>query len=257
MAEFVLSAVLTNAGIAARDTALTGTKLDITSVVLGNARVAVSAATTNIGTVVANGGAISFGFSLLGDRTDVFFFFDRLPDKLGGTIGIYSGTTLLAVCRYTPSATDLVDHVTCRVAGLTRDSFPTIGKTIIPASLVGDAYAQSYERKAQYQQRGSSPDIASLGSKTGVNISTYLLSRELPILGNATEIAGYKEAAGANGMYYDLRDWKQYANQNGTYVPTGVSLTASKGRFYFSAVNNSLYYAREDTDLIFLSKFNN
>ena len=255
MAEFVLSAVLTNAGIAARDAALTGTKLDITSVVFGNARVAVSAATTNIGTVVANGGAVSFGFSLLGDRTDVFFFFDRLPDKLGGTIGIYSGAVLLAVCRYTPSATDLVDHVTCRIVGLTRDSFPALAKTIIPASMVGDAFVQSHERKAQYQQRGIKPEIASLGSKTGANISTYLLSQELPILGTASEVSSHQLAVG--GTYYDLRDWKQYANSGGTYAATGVSLVVNKGRFYFSTLNNSLYYAREDTDLIFLSKFNN
>lgn len=254
MAEFVLSGILTTAGAAAANAAKTGTKLSITKLVLGSATAAVTAATTSIGTTLLETTNHSIGFNLGGNRTDFFFFFEALPNRNGGTVGIYSGNILLAAARFTPSAEDYIEHVTLRVNGLTSESFAAQkSKAIIPASLVGDAFAYNTTKEKKYQTVTQKHD-AVLGTLSGQNISTYLLNNQLPILGTAAEVAAYQATNNANA-YFDLRDWKQYRLTDGAYVATDATLTVNKGLFYFSNLNNSLYYARDNTDLILLSKF--
>lgn len=258
MGFFVLTATMTNAGKTLIDNAKTNNqKIKVDRISFGDATAAVSAATTSIGNLVETAAFITQATNLVKTRVEFQCLFKGQPVDKAGTIGIYSGATLIAVARFTiPSNAGGNTQIGARFDYANVSVFSNTPSSV-SASLLADVYKKAYDDSLNYLQNGKvNSQRAFFGLSSGKEAGWFCSF--VNIIFDQAEFTSTLAAGVAEGtVAYYLQDSKKYVVSSGAWVvtPGALSDEVRPGRLYRSNITKSLYFARSAADILRVYKY--
>lgn len=254
MAFFVITATLTTAGKTLLDTAKANSQtVTVDKIVFGDYTGTVSASTTSIGNVIETADFITQSCNLALTRAEFQFCLRGQPADKVGTVGVYSGTTLVCVARFTvPNNTAGNTYATARVDTTSASVFAKPASTVA-ASILADTYKKAYDDSLTYIENGAVTGQKAFFGIGGGKKEADWFCGFVNLIADAAEMASTVALATEGTVAYYLQDSKKYVMTSGAWV---VQFTGSltdvvrPGRLYRSELTKSVYYARAAGDLL-------
>lgn len=258
MSFFVLTATLTTAGKTLIDNAKTNSQtVKVDRISFGDSTAALNASTTTIGNLIETAASITQATNLVMTRAEFQGLFRGAPAAKVGTIGVYSGTTLIGVVRFTmPTSTEGDTQIAVRLDYANVSVFAKTFTTVA-ASLLADTYKKAYDDSLTYLQNGAINSKRSLFGLSSGKEADWFCSFVNIFATQAEMNEALLLAPAAGTTAYYLQDSKKYVVNNGAWevTPGAISDEVRPGRMYRSEITKSVYFARTSSDLLRVYKY--
>lgn len=253
MANFVITATLTTAGKTLLDTAKANSQaVTIDRISFGDFTGTVNASVTSIGNLVETAEFVTQSCNIAQTRAEFQLCLKGAPADKVGTIGVYSGTTLVCLARFTvPSNVNGVTYAAVRVDTTSASVFAKAASTV-SASILADTHRKAYDDSMEYIENGAVVgQRAFFGLSSGKEADWFC--GFVNIIADSAEMTSSLANAAEGTEAYYIQDTKRYIKTGGAWVAqaTGkISDVVRPGRMYRSELTKSLYYARSASDFL-------